>query len=119
MKEYLLLIRTEGDYCAEMPAEQYKKHLTDVSNYISNLTQQGRFKGAQPLHLEGTMLHGSKGVFKDGPFIESKEVIIGYFLILAKDLDDAREIAKAHPMFKENVDAKIEIRLVKHEEGIN
>ncbi|MDP4263371.1 MAG: YciI family protein [Bacteroidota bacterium] len=118
MNEYLLLIRTEGDYCAEMPAEQYKAHLQKVGNYIQKLTSEGRFRGAQPLHLDGMMLQGNKGVFKDGPFIESKEVIIGYFLILAKDLQEAREIAKANPVFEET-NARIEIRLIKHEEGIN
>jgi len=118
MKEFLLLIRTEGDYCAEMPAEQYQQHLQKVSNYIAELIQQGKFKSAQPLHMEGMMLQGNKAVFKDGPFIESKEVIIGYFLILAKDINEAREIAMANPIFEET-DARIEIRLIKHEEGIN
>lgn len=118
MQEYLFLIRTNGDYCDSMPAEQYKKHLQDVGNYVQKLIREGRFKGAQPLHMDGTMLQGSKGTFKDGPFIESKEVIIGYFLILADNLEEAKEIAKANPVFKET-DARIEIRLVKHEEGIN
>lgn len=118
MNEYLLLIRTEGDYCAEMPAGRYQEHLKKVGNYIQRLIQDGKFRGAQPLHLDGMMLQGNKGVFKDGPFIESKEVIIGYFLILARDLQEAREIAAANPVFEET-NARIEIRLIKHEEGIN
>jgi len=118
MQEYLLLIRTEGDYCEKMSSDQHQNHLRRVSDYIGNLVKEGKFKDAQPLAMQGTMLHGSKGVFKDGPFIESKEVIIGYFLVLAKDLDEAKAIAQAHPMFDET-DARVEIRLIKHEEGIN
>src|SRR5882724_6533961 len=110
MNKYLLLIRTGGDYCEAMPVEQYQEHLKEVSNYIAKLTQQGKLKSAQPLQMEGMMLQGNKGVFKDGPFIETKEVIIGYYLILANDLNEIKEIAKANPVFKET-DAQIEIRL--------
>jgi hypothetical protein len=118
MQEYLFLIRTEGDYCAAMPPEQYQQHLKKVGNYIQKLMEEGKLKSAQPLQLDGTILRGNKGVFKDGPFIESKEVIIGYYLILAKDLNEAKEIAKANPVFEE-IEARIEIRLIKHEKGIN
>jgi len=118
MKEFMLLIRTEGDYCAAMAPEDYQKHIQKVAGYINKLMQDGKLKGAQPLDMEGTMIHGNNGIFKDGPYIESKELIIGYFHILAKDLDEAREIAKANPVFEET-EARIEIRAIKHEEGIN
>ncbi|MFI5264789.1 MAG: YciI family protein [Candidatus Kapaibacterium sp.] len=114
----MLLIRTEGDYCAEMPADVYKEHIGKVSAYIAKLSAEGRFRSAQPLHMQGSILAGIKGAFKDGPFIESKEVIAGYFLVLANDHAEALEIAKANPIF-EVADARIEIRLIKHEEGIN
>ena len=118
MKEFMLFIRTEGDYCAGMTPEEYQQHIRKVGEYIGRLVQEGKLKGAQPLDMEGTMLHGRGGVFKDGPFIESKELIVGYFHILAKDLNEAREIARANPIF-EDTDARIEIRAIKHEEGIN
>jgi len=117
MKEFMLLIRTEGDYCAEMLPENYQEHIRKVGNYIAKLVQEGRLKGAQPLEMEGTMIHGNKGVFKDGPFIESKEMIVGYFHILAKDLSEAIEIAKANPIFQDT-EARIEVRAIKHEPGI-
>jgi hypothetical protein len=118
MQEYLLLIRTKGDYCESMLPEQYQKHLQNVGDYIQKLTRDGKFQGAQPLQMTGTMLKGAKGSFKDGPFIESKEVIIGYYLIQAENLEEAKDIAKANPVFDET-EAEIEIRLIKHEEGIN
>jgi hypothetical protein len=117
MKEFLLLIRAEGDYCEAMPPELYKAHIKKVGNCIDNLLKAGKLKGAQPLGMDGMMLSNDKKVFKDGPFIESKEVIVGYFHILAKDLSEAREIAMANPVF-EDTDARIEIRAVKNEEGV-
>jgi hypothetical protein len=118
MREFLLLIYTEGDYCAAMSPEQYEQHLQKVSEYIERLAKEGRLKSAQPLQMDGLLIDGNKGVFKDGPFIESKEVIIGYYHILAKDMNDAKEIAMANPVF-EDAKATMEIRPVKKEKGIN
>jgi hypothetical protein len=114
MQEYLLLIHTEGDYCAAMPPEQYQQHLEKVGKYIARLTKEGKLIGAQPLQIDGAFIQGNKGVFKDGPFIESKEVIIGYYHIIAKNLDEAIQIAKANPVF-EDARATLEIRPIKKE----
>lgn len=118
MKEFLLLIKTEGDYCEFMTAEEHKQHLKKVSAYIADLTKEGKLKGAQPLSMNGETISGKRGIFKDGPFTETKEVIIGYYLVLAKDLQEAKEIAKANPVFQET-NARIEVREIKKEEGIN
>jgi hypothetical protein len=118
MKEFFLLIRTEGDYCLEMTSEQHQQHLEKVGRYIQHLTQQGKLIRAQPLSLNGEMIQGKKGAFKDGPFVETKEIIIGYFHIFATDLEEAKDIAKANPVF-EDTNARIEVREIKREEGIN
>jgi hypothetical protein len=118
MKEFLFLIKTEGDYCAALTQEQYQDHLKKVSNYIHRLMEEGKLKEAQPLQMGGLVIHGNRGIFKDGPFVESKEVIVGYYQILANDINEAVEIAKANPVF-EDTEAWMEIRAVKHEDGIN
>jgi hypothetical protein len=115
----MLLIRTEGDYCAGMAPEVYQEHIRKVGEYIDRLMKEGKLKGAQPLDMEGSMLQGHQGVFKDGPFIESKEFIVGYFHILAKDLEEARAIARGNPIFEDTDSARIEIRAIKQEDGIN
>jgi hypothetical protein len=53
------------------------------------------------------MISGSKGTWKDGPFNETKEVIVGYYHIVAKDFDEAIEIAKGNPEFEYTPDARI------------
>jgi hypothetical protein len=118
MKEFMLLIRTEGDYCASMSPEDYQSHIRKVGNYITKLMKEGKLKSAQPLDMDGVMLQGNYGVFKDGPFIESKEMIVGYYHILAEDLKEAKEIARANPIFQD-ARARIEIRPIKLEPGTN
>jgi hypothetical protein len=119
MKEFLLLMRTEGD-CAEMMSpDVHKIHLQKVINYIGDLKDSGKLISAQPLTMSGAILQGKGNTFKDGPFIETKEVIAGYFLFRAKSLQEAKEIAMAHPLLEDDPTARIEIREIKHEQGIN
>jgi hypothetical protein len=118
MKEFLLLIRNDGDYWGALSPEQQQKHALKASAYIQKFTDEGKIKSAQPLTMNGLMLENVDGIFKDGPFVESKEVIGGFFHIAANDLNEALEIAKANPIFDET-NARIEIREIMRMDGIN
>lgn len=109
----MLLIRNEGDGKAALSPEEQQKFLKDCMVYIENLKKNGNLKGAQPLIREGRMISGSPGAFKDGPYNETKEIIVGYYHILAKDIDEAAAIAKGNPEFAYVKSAKIEIRPIK------
>ena len=119
MQEFLLLIRTEGNPWDILSPEQQQKHIEKAANYIGNLVKEGKLKGAQPLEPDGKIISNEKGVWKDGPFNESKEVIAGYFLINAKNLDEAIAIAKANPIYEDKLAARIEVRPIKTVEGVN
>ena len=103
---------------AKLSPEQQQAHVQKVGGYIHGLMESGKLKGAQPLEMEGALISGKSGAFKDGPFNESKEVISGYFHVVAKDLAEAIEIAKANPIFDED-DVQVEVRTIKKVEGIN
>jgi len=44
----------------------------------------------------------------DGPFIEAKELVGGYLIVNAKDINEAVEISKGCPIF--DLDGKLEVR---------
>lgn len=119
MKEFMLLIRTEGDHLVTFSPEEQQKHLQKVMAYMEGLMKAGKLESAQPLELNGAIVSGTKGKLKDGPFNESKEVIAGYFLIRARDIEEAIEIAKNNPVFESPSTARIEVRPIKILEGIN
>jgi hypothetical protein len=119
MKEFMLLIRTQGDHLNTLSPDQQQQHLEKVMAYIGGLMKNGKLKSAQPLEMEGTIISGAKGKLKDGPFNETKEVVAGYFLIQAKDLNEAIQIAKENPVFEDGTNARIEVRPIKVMEGIN
>ncbi|MGB4847986.1 MAG: YciI family protein [Saprospiraceae bacterium] len=119
MKEFMLLVRTEGDHLDALSPEQQQHHLKKIMEYMGGLMKSGKLKSAQPLAMEGMVISGTKGKLKDGPYNETKEVIAGYFLIEAKDLAEAVQIAKANPVFEDGTSARIEVRPIKVMDGIN
>jgi hypothetical protein len=109
MKDYLLIIRTEGSVWTDLSPEQLQKHMEQGNAYISGLMEKGILKGANPIEKSGSrIVTESNGTLKDGPFNESKEVVAGFFHITAKDVNEAVEIAKENPIFKD-IPTKIEV----------
>ena len=118
MKEFMLFIRNEGNPIAELSLEQQQEHVQKVGNFINGLVEQQKMKAAQPLEMEGAIISFRNGEFIDGPFNETKEVISGYYHILAKDLPEAIKLAKSDPRFEDG-NWRIEIRPIMKVEGIN
>jgi hypothetical protein len=116
MKEFMLLIRNEMDHQATWSPEQHHQFLKKCEDYIGSLTQEGKLKSAQPLIREGLMISGSKGKWKTRPFNETKEVIVGYYHMLAENIEEAMAIAKRNPEFEYGTTARIEIRPIKRKE---
>lgn len=118
MKEFMLFIRSEKEPKANFSPEQLQLHVEKIGGYIKKLVDEGKMKSAQPLEMEGRMLSYQNGKIVDGPFNETKEVISGYYHLLAKNLEEAIEIAKQDPRFIEGI-WRIEVRPVKKVDGIN
>jgi len=116
MKEFMLLIRNEGDSKENFSPEQNQQFLKACEVYIENLMKNGKLKSAQPLVREGKMISGTPGAWKDGLYSETKEVIVGYYHIFANDLEDAIAIAKGNPEFAYTQTARIEVRPIKLKE---
>ncbi len=118
MKEFMLFIRSEEKPKSEFSPEQMQQHIEKVGEYIKRLTEEGRMKSAQPLEMEGRILSYKDGKIIDGPYNETKEVISGYYHLLAEDLNEAIEITKKDPRFEEGI-WRVEVRPVMKVEGIN
>jgi hypothetical protein len=65
----------------------------------------------QPLDYKtGRVVRDKGGNFSDGPYAETKDIVMGYSLIAATDFDEAVALTKGHPIFDEG--GVIEIRPV-------
>jgi hypothetical protein len=74
----------------------------------------GTYKGSARLHGAESAVcvrnRAGKQFVTDGPFAETKEIMVGFYLIDCKDLEEAKEYAKKHPTAE--LGATIEIRPV-------
>lgn len=92
-KEFLLLSRGQWD-AARSPAE-IQSAIDSFYAWHQQLVEQGKFKPGQRLAKE-TRLVTRSGI-TDGPFAEAKEVVGGYWFIVAGSLDEAASIASKNP----------------------
>lgn len=116
MKEFMLLIRNRMNHQDEWSDEMLDEFLKKCEVYIKNLKKEEKLISAQPLIREGTIISGKSGSWKVEPFNEQDEVQVGYYHILAKDMEEAISIAKGNPEFEFGTTARIEVRPVKTKE---
>lgn len=94
MKNYMLVFR--GQVGVDTSDEALKERLQLHINWIQKLGDQ--HVDSQRLESVGAHIIDHNNVHMDGPFIEDKEIILGYTIIAAKDLDDAIFMAKTCPL---------------------
>jgi hypothetical protein len=108
--QYLLLI-----YSAESDDENHdgEKMMADYGAFTQGIIQNGNFKSADRLKPVATAttvrVRDGKTLTTDGPFAETREQLGGYYLIEAKDLDEATAIAAKVPTARHG---SIEVRPV-------
>jgi len=116
MKEFMFFIRKQSDNELTLSPERHQQFLKGCETYIAKLKKEGKLISAQPIEREGNIISQQDNVWKEIPFSETKEVIGGYYHILAEDLSEAIAIAKANPEFEFNADTRIEVRPVNMKE---
>src|SRR5947207_15395535 len=110
MKEFLLLFRG-GDAARadqQQSPELWQAHMMKWKSWMESLAAQGKLSGGQPLDKAGKVITGSAKKVMDGPFMEGKEIVGGYLLIKANDLNEATETSKGCPIFEH--DGIVEVR---------
>lgn len=116
MKYMLLIYINEKGPMTE--AERTQCYV-DSAQYAQELHSKGQFLGASPLHPTSTAtsirMREGRQLVTDGPFAETREQLGGYFVVDAKDLDEALGIAKGIPAAKWGT---VEIRPIVEIEGV-
>lgn len=97
MKEFLLLLRENIEAYGKMSPEEMQKDIETHVKWVEELSKNGHFKHGNPLSPTGNMLSGQQKLKTDGPYIEGKEGISGFYFLLANSLEEATELAKGCP----------------------
>jgi hypothetical protein len=108
--EYMLLFRGT-DWHKGLSPEAIESVMNQWYEWFEGLVQQGRAASGHPLAYKGKLVSGKKGqTIVDGPFVESKEAIGGYFLLQVTSEKEAIEIARNCPGLEHGV--QVEVRRV-------
>ena len=95
----MLLVRGKDPHSGS--PEELQQRMTAYIGWMQKMIAEGRYKGGQPLDEgEGRLLRDKKQVMTDGPFMDTKEMIAGFIIILANNMDEATDIAKTCPMLE-------------------
>ena len=98
---YLLMICTDEQWYASLSPEQLASFTAEYGKWMEEVGQRGALQGGERLRptTDATTVRVRDGevLTSDGPFAETKEQVGGYFVVDAKDLDDAIDLASKIP----------------------
>lgn len=113
MNDFVFLFRAteDGQREAMGTPERAQKSLQGWLAWIRELEANGYLKErGQPLQPTGKVVSGKKKVVTDGPYLEAKDLVLGFIVIAARDLDHAVEISTGCPIVEGG--GSVEIRPV-------
>jgi hypothetical protein len=117
--QFLVLIYNDNQLLDAMPAPEFNAAMRDCLSKADHMKANGRLIESQMLEDVSTAksirVRNGRMVTTDGPFAETKEVLGGFNLIEARDMDEALEIAKEFPWAASGC---IEIRPVRDIDGV-
>jgi hypothetical protein len=95
MNEYVLLFRGRN---RSLSPEQMQRTMEKWLGWFEELRKSGHMKdGGHPLADACKVVTGRQKTVNDGPFVEAKDLVNGYIVIAADDLEQATELAKGCP----------------------
>jgi hypothetical protein len=105
MSEFIYLFRGGEDPGSP---EKMQQRMQKWAAWAKELGDKGHLKGGQPLDRTGKVVGGKQKAVTDGPYTEAKDLIGGFMLVEAKDLDQAAELSLGCPILE--VGGVVEIR---------
>ncbi|MFY0599732.1 MAG: hypothetical protein JXR03_08665 [Cyclobacteriaceae bacterium] len=100
MTQFLYLFRGGDHGYQEQSPEQMQAHMAKWGEWMLDISQTDQPVPGLPLQVEGKVVANRGEIITDGPFTEGKEIVGGYVLVEANDLDHAVELSKGCPIFE-------------------
>jgi hypothetical protein len=108
MQDFIMLFRQPQAASAQATPEEAEAVHKKWEEWIGNIAAQGRLgAGGSRLAPQGKVLKAA-GVVTDGPFVEIREMLGGFIVVKANDLDDAITLAHGCPAL--DTGGSVEIR---------
>ena len=99
--KYLCLVYYDENIINKMTSEEWKSLNAECENCGQSLRDSGKMVGGNALHPVATAtsvrIRDGKPLITDGPFAETKEQLAGFYLLDARDLNEAIQLASKIP----------------------
>lgn len=99
--QYMLLIYDDEKLWQDMPETETARIITEYNAFSADIVASGHFRAGGRLQsvtaATTVRVRDGKTQATDGPFAETKEQLAGYYLVEAKDLDEAMKLAARIP----------------------
>ena len=120
MSEFVFLFRaTEAEQREAMGTPEHaQRSMQAMLAWFRALEANGHLKNpGQPLEPTGRVVRGPNAVVTDGPYVEAKDMVLGFTIIEARDVAEAVQLASGCPMVTGG--AVVEIRPVAQSRVLN
>jgi len=108
MEKFLLLIREDMEKLKMLPEDEFQSCIQRMTHWVGDLAESGKYVASEPLMTIGRYV-SKDNILSDGPFIEAKEAISGFFIIKAESLEEATAFAQTCPRVLDKI-SKVEVR---------
>jgi hypothetical protein len=98
MEKFMLIFH--GGMPSEQSPEQMQANMGKWMAWIDKLAKAGQYVSGEPLIPGGKLITGKKKTVTDGPYTEGKEIVGGYFVINAENMDEAVKLCDDYPDYE-------------------
>jgi hypothetical protein len=109
MTEFMMIFRNDYNPNFKPTPEQMQASIKQWQDWIGGIAAQGKFSSTNRLGFEGKTLKPNS-IVTDGPYAEVKEMIGGYLIVKAADLNEAMQLANGCPIL--DIGGHVEVRNV-------
>ncbi len=95
MKEFMMIFRSADSVERPTPTEM-QAQVKVWQDWIGGIAAQGKFVGTNALGIEGKVVRANN-VVTDGPYMEVKEMVGGYIIVKADNIDAAVKLSEGCP----------------------
>jgi len=96
MNEFMMIFRNDYNPNFKPSPEQMQESIKQWQDWIGGIAAQGKFVATNALGSQGKTVQGGS-IISDGPYAEVKEIVGGYILVKAENLDEAVKLSEGCP----------------------
>ena len=108
MKEFMLIFIGADYEELGLSPEELQNRMGRWFSWGDNMKAQGILRGGAALYSKGKRISGPDRVESDGPFVESKELVGGYYTVAVDSFAEATKVAQDYPDY--DLGGTVEIR---------